>query len=132
MRLNSKFNVLTFLTVSLIFSTPLLVLAQCGASPEELQRRAASQKQEGQVHPQTETTLQLSVRDQARQDAHKDVNTYVNRPMWFIIGCIFPAVGLLAPISINPLSLKDVKRFYANEMEHHGFGRKTFRKEDTA
>ncbi len=96
------FHVITFLTVSLVFSTPLLVLAQRGASPEALQRRAASQKREVQAQPQTETTLQLSVKDQARQDAHKDVNTYVNRPMWFIIGCIFPAVGLLAPYFYKP------------------------------
>lgn len=53
------FYVLTFLTVSLIFSVPLMALAQS----------------------HTETTLQLSVRDQVIQDAHKDAETDVNRPI---------------------------------------------------
>lgn len=82
MKLNSMFHVLTFLTVSLFFSAPLMALAQS----------------------QTETTPELSVRvrDQAIQDAYKDVETDVNKPMWFIIGCIFPGVGLLSPYFYKP------------------------------
>ena len=80
MKFNSMFHVLTFLTVSLIFSTPLMALAQS----------------------QTQTTPELSVRDQAIQDAHKDADVDVNRPMWFIIGCIFPGVGLLSPYFYKP------------------------------
>ena len=80
MRFKFLFHVVTFLTIILIFSVPLMVLAQ---SP-------------------TEITPDLSVRDQAIQDAHKDAEIDVNKQMWFLIGCIFPGVGLLSPYFYKP------------------------------
>ena len=80
MRIKSMFRVFTFLAAILIFSAPLMAVAQS----------------------QTETTPELSVRDQAIQDAHKDVETDVNKQMWFIIGCIFPGVGILSPYFYKP------------------------------
>ena len=72
MRFNSMFHVITFLTVSLIFSAPLMVLAESKA----------------------ETTPERSVRDQATRDAQRDVERDVNGPMWFII----PWSGVVVPL----------------------------------
>ena len=43
-----------------------------------------------------------SLKQLAIEEAEKDVETYINKPMWFIIGCIFPGVGLLAPYMYKP------------------------------
>ena len=105
MRIKSMFHVLTFLTAILISSAPLMVLAQRHEPTlEELRRRRAQlQKEEVQAQPETPLKApELSVRDQAIQDAHKDADIDVNRPMWFIIGCIFPGVGLLSPYFYKP------------------------------
>lgn len=92
MRLNSMFHVLTFLTATLISSTPLLVLAQVHqpAQPEYQRRETQPQNQEEPKYPQT-------VADQAIRDAERDVENDINRPMWFALGCLFPGVGLLTP-----------------------------------
>lgn len=73
MKINSMFHVLTLLMASLII-LPLLTLAQ-----------------ENTVEPS------LSEEAQAIQDAERDAEAHLNKPMWFAIGCIFPGVGLLAP-----------------------------------
>lgn len=124
MRFNSMFHVLTFLAASLIFSAPLLVLAQKEPSREELRRRITqSQKQEAQVQPQTETIPELPVIDQAiaqsetarteqeravlaaRQDAEASVST----GLWFWAGCFANFFGYLTastyhrPIPAVPL-----------------------------
>ena len=80
MKIHSMFHVLTFLTGLLIFSAPLITLAQSEIAADAT----------------------LTVREQAIQDAHKDAETDVNKPMWFIIGCIFPGVGLLSPYFHKP------------------------------
>lgn len=66
MRLNSMFHVLTFLTATLISSTPLLVLAQAHqpVQPEYQRRETRPQNQEELTEPKT-------VADQATRDAHK-------------------------------------------------------------
>ncbi len=74
MKIYSMFHVLTLLIVCLTFSMPLLTLAQ-----------------ENAVEPA------LSEQAQAIQDAERDANANVNRPMWFMFGCLFSGIGLLAP-----------------------------------
>ena len=105
MRIKSMFHVLTFLTAILISSAPLMVLAhRHEPTLEELRRRRTQlQKEEVQAQPEnTAKALELSVRDQATRDANRDVDRDVNTTMWFIFGCVFPAVGMLAPYFYKP------------------------------
>ena len=39
---------------------------------------------------------------QAIADAQKDVEAYINEPMWFIIGCMLPVFGLITPYMYKP------------------------------
>ena len=79
MKIHSMFHVLTLLIVSLIFSVPLLALAQ-----------------ENPIEPAQ------SEQAQAIQDAERDAEAHTNKAMWFGIGCLFPGVGLLAPYFYQP------------------------------
>ena len=79
MKIYSMFHVLT-LVVVLVFSMPLLTLAQENAAEPALSDQA-----------------------QAIQDAERDANVNVNKPMWFAIGCLLPVgVGLLTPYFYQP------------------------------
>lgn len=127
MRFNSMFHVLTFLTVTLIFSAPFIVLAQREPSRAEIQRRRAqTQTQKPQKvldQPETETTPELSVREQAiaqsetartEQEravlaAWRDAEASVSTGLWFWTGCFANFFGYLTastyhrPIPAVPL-----------------------------
>ena len=78
MKINSMFHVLTFLTATLIFSTPLMVLAQ--------------------EVPLREMPMPISEEAKAIAEAQRDAQAHLNKPMWFAIGCFLPmGVGLLVP-----------------------------------
>lgn len=78
MKINSMFHVLTFLTATLIFSAPLMVLAQ--------------------EVPLQEMPMPISEEVKAIADAQRDAEAHLNKPMWFAIGCFLPmGVGLLVP-----------------------------------
>lgn len=79
MKIHSMFHVLTLVIVSLIFSMPLLTLAQ-----------------ENPIEPAQSEQVQ------AIQDAERDAEAHISKGMWFGIGCIFPGVGLLAPYFYQP------------------------------
>ena len=79
MKIHPMFHVFTLLIVSLIFSMPLLTLAQ-----------------ENPIEPAQSEQVQ------AIQDAERDAEAHINKGMWFGIGCIFPGVGLLAPYFYQP------------------------------
>ena len=84
MKITSMFHILTFLTATLIFSTPLLVLAQ---------EVPLSQ-------------MPISEESQAIKDAERDAVIHLNRQMWFAIGCLLAAgVGLLVPYFIQKTPL---------------------------
>ena len=73
MKLNSPFYVLAFCMMFLIFSTPFIALSQ-----------------------------QTAMEKQAIEDAKQDVETHINKPMWFAIGCLMPGFGLLGPYLYRP------------------------------
>ena len=78
MKINSMFHVLTFLTATLIFSAPLMVLAQ--------------------ETPLPEMSMPIPEEAKAIGDAQRDAQAHLNKPMWFAIGCFLPmGVGLLVP-----------------------------------
>ncbi len=78
MRINSMFHVFTFLTATLIFSAPLMGLAQ--------------------EAPLREMPMPISEEAKATADAQRDAEAHLNKPMWFAIGCFLPmGVGLLVP-----------------------------------
>ena len=78
MRINSMFHVFTFLTATLIFSAPLMGLAQ--------------------EVPLREMPMPISEEAEAIADAQRDADAHLNKPMWFAIGCLLPmGVGLLVP-----------------------------------
>lgn len=81
MKITSMFQVLVFFVVLLTFSTPFITIAQ--QNPEV-------------------ADADQSVEAQATQDAEKDVEASINKPMWFIIGCLFPGFGLLTPYIYKP------------------------------
>lgn len=73
MKLNSPFYLLVFCMVFLIFSTPFIALSQ-----------------------------QTLMERQAIEDAKRDVEAHVNKPMWFAVGCLIPVFGLLGPYLYRP------------------------------
>ncbi len=73
MKLNSPFYVLVFCMVFLIFSTSFIALSQ-----------------------------QTSIEKQAIEDAKRDVEVHINKPMWVAIGCLIPVFGLLGPYLYRP------------------------------
>lgn len=78
MRLDSMFYVFTFLTATLIFSAPLMGLAQ--------------------EVPLREMPMPISEEAEAIANAQRDAEAHLNKPMWFAIGCFLPiGVGLLVP-----------------------------------
>lgn len=73
MKRNSPFYVLVFCMMFSIFSTPFIALSQ-----------------------------QTSMERQAIEDAKRDVETNINKPMWFAVGCLLPGFGLLGPYLYRP------------------------------
>ncbi len=73
MKRNSPFYLLVFCMVFLIFSTPFIALSQ-----------------------------QTSIEKWAIEDAKRDVEAHINKPMWFAIGCLIPVFGLLGPYMYRP------------------------------
>ena len=77
----SLFRILVFQMALLSFVTPLVTLAQ--------QNPAVGQDRQ-------------PVEVQATRDAERDVEAHINKPMWFVIGCLFPGFGLLGPYLHRP------------------------------
>ena len=78
MKITSMFHVLTFLTATLIFSVPLMVLAQ--------------------EVPLPEMSMPIPEEAKAIADAQRDAEAHLNKPLWFAVGCFLPmGVGLLVP-----------------------------------
>ena len=102
MKFTSSFHVLVFLMVLLTFSTSFITFAQ-----PEPSRQVEQPKQAGTTAEQNTQVPQIvdpaeSLKMQAIEDAEKDVEAYINKPMWFIIGCMFPAIGLVGPYVYKP------------------------------
>ena len=108
MKINSNFHVVVSLVVLLTVSTPLIASGQ----PEPTQQTDPTQR--GKPAKQMDTTAEQNpeptqpldpaeaLKMQAIADAQKDVETYINKPMWFVIGCMFPLVGLVGPYIYKP------------------------------
>ena len=81
MRINSIFHVFTLLTATLIFSAPLIGLAQ--------------------EVPLREIPMPISEAAKATADAQRDAEAHLNKPMWFAIGCFLP-VGVWFTCALFP------------------------------
>ena len=78
MKRNSPFYLLVFVMVFLIFSIPFIVVSQ-----------------------PTFQTFVFSEKS-AREDAKRDVERDINKPMWVAVGCLLPVFGLLGPYLYRP------------------------------
>ena len=103
MKITSTFHVVFCLVVLLTLSTPLIAFgAPDPTQPAEPHRQAEPVKQADTTAEQNpEPTQPLSpaeaLKMQAIADAQKDVEVYINKPMWFMLGCMFPVFGLVGP-----------------------------------
>ena len=104
MKITSTFHVVFCLVVLLTLSTPLIAFGVPDPTqPAEPHRQAKPAKQ---VDTPAEPTQPLSpaeaLKMQAIADAQKDVETYINKPMWFMLGCMLPVFGLITPYLYKP------------------------------
>ena len=83
MKYKTTYKFISFLTISMMLILPLTVLAQ-----------------QNSVEPQN--TPGGAIEAEAVQNAIIDVESNVNQTMWFVIGCVFPGVGLLSPYFYKP------------------------------
>ena len=108
MKITSSFQGLAFLVVLLTFSAPFIAFGAPDPTQQtEPHKQAEPAKQVDTTAEQNpEPTQPLdpaeALKMQAIADAQKDVEAYINKPMWFIIGCIFPVFGLIAPYMYKP------------------------------
>ena len=102
MKITSSFQVLAFLVVLLTVSTPFIAIAQPEPSKQAEQPKQLDTTP--QQNPETPEVVDpaKSLKMQAIEEASIDVQTYINKPMWFIIGCMFPGFGLMAPYMYKP------------------------------
>ena len=61
----------------------------------------AEEKTEASPVAETKESDPLSVEMQAIEDAHADVEAHINKPMWFLIGCM-PGLGLMPAFLFSP------------------------------
>lgn len=73
MKISSPFHILVFYMAFLVFSMPLVTLAQ-----------------------------QSSVYAEAIAAAEADAEANVNRPLWFAVGCLFTSLGTVGAYVIEP------------------------------
>ena len=108
MKITSTFHVAVSLVVLLTVSTPLIAFGGPDPTqqPDPTQRAKPAKQVDTTAQQKPEPTQPLdpaeALRMQAIADAQKDVEAYVNKPMWFAIGCFFPVFGLIAPYLYKP------------------------------
>ena len=108
MKITSNFHVVVSLMVLLIVSTPLITFG----APDPTQQadptlRAKPARQvDTTAEQKPEPTQPLdpaeALKMQAIAEAQKDVEVYINKPMWFMIGCMLPVFGLITPYLYKP------------------------------
>jgi hypothetical protein len=108
MKITSTFHVVVSLVVLLTVSTPLIAFrGPDPTQPAKPHKQAKPAKQVDTTAEQNpESTQPLdpaeALKMQAIADAQKDVEAYINKPMWFMIGCMLPVFGLITPYLYKP------------------------------
>ena len=102
MKINSTFHVVLSLVVLLTVSTPLIAFG--GPDPTQLAEPAKQVDTTAEQNPEPTQPLDPAeaLKMQAIADAQKDVEAYINKPMWFMIGCMLPVFGLITPYMYKP------------------------------
>ena len=101
MKINSTFHVVVSLVVLLTVSTPLIAFGVQRSQQAKPAKQVDTTAQQNPVTPQFVDPAE-ALKMQAIADAQKDVEAYINKPMWFIIGCMFPVFGLVGPYIYKP------------------------------
>ena len=101
MKINSTFHVVLSLVVLLTVSTPLIAFGVQRSQQAKPAKQVDTTAQQNPVTPQFVDPAE-ALKMQAIADAQKDVEVYINKPMWFMLGCMLPVFGLITPYVYRP------------------------------
>ena len=107
MKITSTFHVVFCLVVLLTLSTPLIAFGVPDPTqPAEPHRQAKPAKQVDTPAEPTQHTLspaEALTKCKYHCRCSKRCETYINKPMWFMLGCMLPVFGLITPYLYKPI-----------------------------